>query len=183
IRRCCRRHVGCTMEPAMMVRPTILIQLVLSAALAASCSFDSSGMGGASGGGGGGDDDGGGGGPGVIDGGGSIGGNPADAGADSGTPVTQPDADVPMGPCAGCPGPCNPFEGCTINCGPGKCMSEVVCPPGIPCTVDCQAPGSCSAGIDCTQASECTITCDGNNSCNGSIACGEGACSVDCNAN
>lgn len=67
---------------------------------------------------------------------------------------------------------------CVIEC-QGQC-SEVVCPAGIPCVVNCQLSGSCASLVDCSAASSCDITCMGQNACAGGVLCGSGDCDIAC---
>lgn len=82
-------------------------------------------------------------------------------------------------------GSCDDAGTCVITCdgGAGSCAQNVpvVCPPGVPCQVDCTGSSSCNRGVDCTQASRCTIDCSGPNSCQGgAVACTGDSCRVVC---
>src|SRR4029078_10402768 len=61
---------------------------------------------------------------------------------------------------------------CTFACGTAcnPCPGDVLCPKGMPCSVDCPAFG-CTGKIDCKDATTCTIRC-GDNACTGAITCG-----------
>jgi hypothetical protein len=70
--------------------------------------------------------------------------------------------------------------GCQIAC--TQC-SGTVCPPGLPCTVNCGGPGSCS-DIDCGRASSCDVVCKGagGSNCAG-VRCLSPSCLVHCEGN
>ncbi len=67
--------------------------------------------------------------------------------------------------------------GCKFTCDDANSCSLVSCPPGQPCTVECN--GQCGAGVDCTRATECNITCT-NGGCGVGVLCGGGPCTVVC---
>jgi hypothetical protein len=67
---------------------------------------------------------------------------------------------------------------CSISCASGGSCPSVVCPPGIPCLVDCTGSGSCSGGVNCADASSCNTVCGASNC--GPIACGGSSCTVLC---
>ena len=73
---------------------------------------------------------------------------------------------------------------CVIACrGGNPCPpdQQVVCPPGVPCEVDCIAANSCNRGVDCTQATRCKIGCIGDNTCaENKVLCTGDSCVVDC---
>ena len=71
---------------------------------------------------------------------------------------------------------------CVIRCDNNECQNEpVVCPPGIPCAIDCAGQNSCKGGLDCTQASRCAVGCTGQGSCqNNPIDCTGDSCSITC---
>lgn len=104
-----------------------------------------------------------------------------DAGADAGPPT--PDAGPPdAGPPLECdtttcpaPGVCN-GNICVLDCTSGACPA-VVCPPGLPCEVICDA--TCTS-IDCSAARSCDIDCDGTNYCQGEITCSGESCTLTC---
>src|SRR5688572_5500987 len=66
----------------------------------------------------------------------------------------------PDGP-APCPTACSFCHAdgtCQIDCGTGECGDGVVCPPGLPCIVNCIGSAACETGlIDCTEALTCDI--------------------------
>jgi hypothetical protein len=74
---------------------------------------------------------------------------------------------------------------CTFTCGPAQCQNApVVCPPGVPCAVACNANGSCSKGVNCGAATACDIKCKGDTSCiNDKVTCTGVACTVKCSGN
>ena len=73
---------------------------------------------------------------------------------------------------------------CNIDCsGSAACAgSAVVCPPGIPCGVNCAGSNACTEGVDCTGSTACNVVCNGSNACtNAAVACSGSRCSVVCN--
>ena len=81
-----------------------------------------------------------------------------------------------------CPQSCTRCEGdlCVIDCNTGgACATEVVCPAGIRCKVECGA-SACVAGIDCSAAQSCRIECTGQDACAGPITCSPGFCRLEC---
>jgi len=87
---------------------------------------------------------------------------------------------------AGCDGGTCDAGWCVLDCATaGTCTNDrVVCPPGIPCEVDCKGQGSCAQGVDCTAASACRIDCSGLGSCiNQPVECSGLACKIDCLGN
>jgi hypothetical protein len=66
-------------------------------------------------------------------------------------------------------------------CAGAQCKNAlVVCPPGVPCALTCNA-GECNAGVDCSGATACDVRCIGNGSCtNGPVTCSGAACTLKC---
>lgn len=99
-----------------------------------------------------------------------------------------PDAAVVGGCDESCPGQCESDGTCHVRCGDDRgggggtpaCPERVVCPPGIPCRVDCGGADSCGGGVDCSQATSCGIECTGDGSCGGALECGGGSCDIRC---
>jgi len=82
-------------------------------------------------------------------------------------------------------GTCNDAGACVFDCnGSGTACptnQPVVCPPGVPCEVNCGAQGSCNRGVDCSQASRCTVACNGQSSCTDNpVRCSGDSCVVGC---
>jgi hypothetical protein len=91
------------------------------------------------------------------------------------------DAGGPDGAFA-CPADCTRCDGdlCVMDCSvSGSCATEVVCPAGVRCKVEC-GTASCGAGIDCSAAASCRIECPNDQACAGLITCGPGFCRVEC---
>ena len=104
------------------------------------------------------------------------GGGGSDGGAFDGGPV----GDASAACLAGCEGGVCQGDTCVFPCSDG-CPDPVVCPPGLPCAVDCVLLGSCSGGVDCAGATTCTVQCSGRESCAGAVSCGDAqVCDVDC---
>ena len=99
--------------------------------------------------------------------------------ADSGLDVNNENclASCPEGGVASCDA-----GWCVFDCKDDRvCMDRVICPPGIPCAVQCGAKNSCANGVDCMSGSACRITCDGESSCDTKpIGCSGLGCQVDC---
>jgi hypothetical protein len=70
---------------------------------------------------------------------------------------------------------------CTMDCSQeaGFCQSQVSCPTGFHCDIQCNSDNACRSGVTCTAGASCTITCSGNSSCRG-VQCGAGPCDVTC---
>ena len=98
-----------------------------------------------------------------------IDGGPSEAGVlPDGAPIT--DGEVPLGDAgdagskdsavdanpancvAGCDGGSCDGGTCVFSCGVNGCQgAPVVCPPGIPCAVECSGEGACNKGVDCAE--------------------------------
>lgn len=97
-----------------------------------------------------------------------------DASADAGGKTC---ADLCKGPGASC----LPDGTCVLG---GASASEIVCPEGIPCQVNCPGLSDCSGGVDCGKATRCDVRCAGSSSCsNNGVRCAGKTCEVTCSGN
>lgn len=93
----------------------------------------------------------------------------------------SPPGDGP--PAQQCPAFCSTCEEatgrCQIDCQAQSC-SNIICPAGFECTLQCQGDGACAAGdISCTGS--CVINCDGDAACETiTVRCGGDECSIFC---
>jgi hypothetical protein len=107
-----------------------------------------------------------------------------DGGDDAGPAGDASDAAVDPACGAGCVGTGRSCDAgaCVVTCPPGgagTCMNTVVCPPGVPCVVDCADLKACE-GTSCGDASACTFNCPSRDACR-YTSCGSAkTCSYAC---
>lgn len=108
---------------------------------------------------------------------------PGPDGGDSAADAGAVDASLCAQRCTMEGGICEPGadggEQCSVYCNTTNPCTAVVCPPGIPCFVDCTGENACSGGIDCSGASSCSIACGASSNC-GTISCGGDDCRILC---
>jgi len=69
---------------------------------------------------------------------------------------------------------------CVIDCSvSGSCLTDVLCPAGVPCRVVC-GDHACQHRVDCRMASLCVIECSGIGSCADEVRCGTQHCWISC---
>jgi hypothetical protein len=70
---------------------------------------------------------------------------------------------------------------CVITCATtGACPSAMVCPPGVPCHVQCTAKQACRS-VSCGDASACEIDCVGERACDGNVLSNSETSAIACN--
>lgn len=109
--------------------------------------------------------------------------------ADAGLPVVEPEpqmADAGEVALRDCAEACSEAGGacidgvCTINCNSEECQSQVVCPPGADCHVQC-GELACAGGVQCPAGVRaCSIECSGDASCGGPVECNGSSCEIAC---
>jgi hypothetical protein len=108
----------------------------------------------------------------------------SDAMLDTGAPDGAIAADAAFVCPAVCTGGCAAGS-CRIVCTSGAKCAKVICPPGLPCVVNCTGNDACTQGVDCTQATSCSVKCDTSanpqdpGACR-NVDCGGTTCAVTC---
>lgn len=113
-----------------------------------------------------------------------CGGGSGDAGGgDAGTDTGLDGGDGASGCEPACTGPGRSCDGdtCVVRCSDGGApCTGVVCPPGVPCRVECSVDSACS-GVSCGEATRCELRCTATDACKNGLDCASAqSCTVVC---
>ncbi len=109
---------------------------------------------------------------------------PCTGGCDGGTCAVECDGLSSKAVCSSSRVVCPPGRPCKVSCDAvGTCqIATIVCPTDAPCQVLCNGESTCQqTTIQCPTSAACTVLCGGTSSCTGGgMRCGNGSCRAQC---